>query len=132
MPCNRSVVLSLSKRRICPSLPIRSRSPVRPLLYHSSSFHFSQSNALAQNRVNGITEIAEQILLTYNYDLAFRVMQDYRLALQNIYASAISKIAAMKQNAKVLDLLKHIKVTLFTMQFGCWSLHNYRRTGNDQ
>ena len=42
-------------------------------------------------------------------------MQDYRLALQNIYATAVSKIAAMKQNAKVLELLKHIKVNSSTL-----------------
>ncbi|KAL6058640.1 Nuclear pore complex protein Nup85 [Balamuthia mandrillaris] len=58
------------------------------------------------------TAIAEHILVLYNYDLAFRIMQDYRLSLPSVYRRAIAAIIRRKQSAKIFDLLKQAKGTI--------------------
>jgi zinc finger FYVE domain-containing protein 26 len=58
------------------------------------------------------SEIAEEILAYYNYELAFRVIQDYRLPMIAIYKAALAKIARKKQSSRVNDLLKQIKGTI--------------------
>jgi len=47
----------------------------------------------------------------YNFALAFRIMQDFRLPITNIYLKAICAISRKKQANKVNDLLKEIKGT---------------------
>jgi len=57
------------------------------------------------------SEIAEQLLVLYNFALAFRIMQDFRLQITTIYLNAIQTISRKKQPNKVFDMLKEIKGT---------------------
>eukprot|EP01087_Luapelamoeba_hula_P024804 TRINITY_DN9571_c0_g1_i1.p1 TRINITY_DN9571_c0_g1~~TRINITY_DN9571_c0_g1_i1.p1 ORF type:complete len:900 (+),score=149.53 TRINITY_DN9571_c0_g1_i1:278-2701(+) len=54
-------------------------------------------------------ELAEQLCALFNFELAFRIMQEYRLPPTPIYVNAMTRIAQQRQTAKVLDLLKAIK-----------------------
>lgn len=56
--------------------------------------------------------LAETMLVLHNFDLAFQIMQDFRLPITTIYVSAIKKIAQKKQEAKINDLLRNIKGTI--------------------
>jgi len=62
-------------------------------------------------------EIAEQILVLYSFDLAVRVITDFRLPAAQIYLNAISKISRKKQPNKALDMLKSIKGTVTDAEF---------------
>ena len=50
--------------------------------------------------------------MLHNFDLAFQIIQDYRLPIKPIYINAISKILRKKQTSKVLDLFRFIKGTI--------------------
>lgn len=55
------------------------------------------------------SEIARELLECANHDLAFRVMQEFRMPMAPIYAEAIAKIAGRRQVPKIFDLLKNVK-----------------------
>jgi len=57
------------------------------------------------------SDIAELLLVLYNFALAFKIMQDFRLPITTIYLNAICTMSRKKQAAKVNDLLKEIKGT---------------------
>jgi len=66
-----------------------------------------------QNQLNNLccvqSEIARELLECANHDLAFRVMQEFRMPMAPIYAEAIAKIAGRRQVPKIFDLLKNVK-----------------------
>ncbi len=53
--------------------------------------------------------LAEQMLVLYNFELAFGIIQEFRLPVTQLYCDAAKKIAKKKQFAKVEELLKNIK-----------------------
>jgi hypothetical protein len=57
-------------------------------------------------------ELAEQVLIAYNFDLAFKIVQDFRLPVVHIYNNGIAIITRRKQLAKVNEALRMIKVTM--------------------
>jgi len=63
------------------------------------------------------SELAEIILVLYNFDLAFRIIQEFRLSIGNIYINAISLISKKKATSKVNELLQFIKGTVSESQW---------------
>lgn len=55
------------------------------------------------------SEVAEELLGFFNHELAFKVMQEFRLPMAPIYVNAIAKIAGKKQVSRIFDLLKNVK-----------------------
>jgi zinc finger FYVE domain-containing protein 26 len=55
------------------------------------------------------SEVAGELLGCYNHELAFRLMQEFRLPMAPIYVDAIGKIAGRRQVSKIFDLLKNVK-----------------------
>jgi zinc finger FYVE domain-containing protein 26 len=53
--------------------------------------------------------VAGELLGSYNHELAFKVMQEFRLPMAPIYVDAIAKIASKRQVSKIFDLLKNVK-----------------------
>jgi len=53
--------------------------------------------------------VAGELLGCYNHELAFKVMQEFRLPMAPIYVGAIAKIASKRQVSKIFDLLKNVK-----------------------
>jgi hypothetical protein len=54
-------------------------------------------------------EIAEQLIMLGNYDLVFRVLQEFRLPTLQVFISATSKLASRKILSKLNDALKSLK-----------------------
>eukprot|EP00004_Rigifila_ramosa_P026571 TRINITY_DN8335_c0_g1_i1.p1 TRINITY_DN8335_c0_g1~~TRINITY_DN8335_c0_g1_i1.p1 ORF type:complete len:565 (-),score=171.69 TRINITY_DN8335_c0_g1_i1:49-1581(-) len=57
-------------------------------------------------------ETAEELVNNFGYDIAFRVITEYRLPIARIYESAAIKLAKKKNQAKLTELLKNIKGTV--------------------
>jgi len=56
--------------------------------------------------------LAEQVIVLHNFDLAFQIIQEYRLPIKQIYINAVAKIVQKKQLNKVNDLLRSIQGTI--------------------
>jgi tetratricopeptide (TPR) repeat protein len=53
--------------------------------------------------------LAEALLTLHNFDLAFAIVQEYRLPTQKIYQSALVSMALKQQAKKIDELLKMVK-----------------------
>ena len=58
----------------------------------------------------GLAEVAMKLVVLDSFDLAFRIMQEYRLPTVEVFQSAIRTLGRAKQAAKVSEVLKNIKV----------------------
>ena len=63
---------------------------------------------------NGATKqaITETLIINHNFELAFKIIQEYRLPPDRIYREALVKMAKRKQTKKIEELLKSIKIVL--------------------
>lgn len=59
-----------------------------------------------------LTAVCELVLVADNFDLAFQIINDFRLPTVSIYSAAVVKMIHKKQSNKVLQLLKNINGTL--------------------
>lgn len=57
-------------------------------------------------------QVTEFLIVNHNFELAFKVIQEYRLASDKIYRDAVVKMAKKKQAKKIEELLKSIKIVL--------------------
>lgn len=57
-------------------------------------------------------QITEFLIVNHNFDLAFKIIQEYRLPSEKIYRDAIVKMAKKKQTKKIEELLKSLKIVL--------------------
>ena len=57
-------------------------------------------------------QITEFLIVNHNFDLAFKIIQEYRLSSDKIYRDALVKMAKKKQTKKIEELLKSIKIVL--------------------
>jgi hypothetical protein len=53
--------------------------------------------------------IAERMLVEHNFDLGFKIVQEFHLPMARIYNNALLKLAQSKQTKFVNELLKSIK-----------------------
>lgn len=57
-------------------------------------------------------QVTEFLIVNHNFDLAFKIIQEYRLPSDKIYRDALVKMAKKKQTKKIEELLKSIKIVL--------------------
>ena len=55
-------------------------------------------------------EVAMKLVMLDSYDLAFRIMQEYRLPTVDVFQNAVRALGRAKQIGKIGDVLKNIKV----------------------
>lgn len=56
--------------------------------------------------------LCEALLQSSNFELAFQIIQTFRLPITSIYKNALISLAAKKQLTKVEEILKEIKVII--------------------
>ena len=58
-----------------------------------------------------------QVILLDGYDLAYQLVQNFKLPSGKVYGAAVSDFARRKQMSKILDLLKQIKAVIIDQDF---------------
>lgn len=56
--------------------------------------------------------ITQLLIVNHNFELAFKIIQEYRLSADKIYKEALVQMAKKKQTKKIEELLKSIKILL--------------------
>jgi len=67
------------------------------------------------------------LILMHNFDLAFSIVQEYRLP-SKVYASAAVKMAQKKQTKKIDELFKHVKLWFTDAEMDQCLLHLVQST----
>lgn len=61
--------------------------------------------------------IAIQAIILGGYDLAYQLVQNFKLPSGKVYGAAVKDLARGKQTAKIMDLLKQIKSVIMDQEF---------------